>query len=65
MSSQDSIVRTGAMQNTVNSPCRVQPVRRQWTCAKAKKTYGDLDKESLTQSGVFPVERWSMSRESV
>ncbi|MQL85356.1 hypothetical protein Taro_017868 [Colocasia esculenta] len=32
-------------------------------CAKAKKTYGDLDKESLAQSGVFPVERWSMSRE--
>ncbi|MQL94506.1 hypothetical protein Taro_027164 [Colocasia esculenta] len=34
-------------------------------CAKAKKTYGGLDKESLAQSGVFPVEKWSMSRECV
>ncbi|MQL91519.1 hypothetical protein Taro_024125 [Colocasia esculenta] len=26
-------------------------------CAKAKKTYGGLDKESLVLSGVFPTER--------
>ncbi|MQM00975.1 hypothetical protein Taro_033720 [Colocasia esculenta] len=36
---------------------RVQPSRRIRTCAKAKKTYGGLDKESLVQSGVFLVER--------
>ncbi|MQL89274.1 hypothetical protein Taro_021840 [Colocasia esculenta] len=41
----------------------VQPARRLRTCAKAKKTYGGLDKDSLAQSGVFSVERWSMSRE--
>ncbi|MQL87510.1 hypothetical protein Taro_020057, partial [Colocasia esculenta] len=33
------------------------------TYAKAKKTYGGLDKESLVQSRVFSVERWSKSRE--
>ncbi|MQL77177.1 hypothetical protein Taro_009585, partial [Colocasia esculenta] len=33
------------------------------TCAKAKETYGGLDKDSLVQSRVFPVERWSKSRE--
>ena len=32
-------------------------------CAKAKETHGGLDKESLVQSRVFPVERWSKSRE--
>ncbi|MQM02061.1 hypothetical protein Taro_034827 [Colocasia esculenta] len=39
--------------------------RRQWTYAKAKKTYGGLDKGFLVQSRVFSVERWSKSRESV
>ncbi|MQM15613.1 hypothetical protein Taro_048560 [Colocasia esculenta] len=43
---------------------QVQPARRLRTCAKAKKTYRGLDKESLTQSRVFPMERWSKSRES-
>ncbi|MQM01466.1 hypothetical protein Taro_034220, partial [Colocasia esculenta] len=43
----------------------VQLARRLRTCAKAKKTYGGLDKDSLVQSGVFSVERWSMPRESV
>ncbi|MQM03019.1 hypothetical protein Taro_035789 [Colocasia esculenta] len=41
---------------------KVQPARRLRTCAKAKKTYEGLDKDSLVQSGVFPVERWSMPR---
>ncbi|MQL89186.1 hypothetical protein Taro_021759 [Colocasia esculenta] len=36
---------------------RVQPARRLRTCAKAKKTYRGLDKESLAQSRVFPMER--------
>ncbi|MQL77723.1 hypothetical protein Taro_010139 [Colocasia esculenta] len=36
---------------------QVQPARRLRTCAKAKKTYRGLDKESLVQSGVFPMER--------
>ncbi|MQL68414.1 hypothetical protein Taro_000677 [Colocasia esculenta] len=44
---------------------KIQPARRQWTCTKTKETYGGLDKESLAQSGVFPVERWSMPRECV
>ncbi|MQM14874.1 hypothetical protein Taro_047808 [Colocasia esculenta] len=43
----------------------VQPARRQWTYSKAKKTYGGLDKESLAQSRVFPMERWSKLRGSV
>ncbi|MQM11337.1 hypothetical protein Taro_044250 [Colocasia esculenta] len=34
-------------------------------CAKVKKIYGGLDKESLAQSRVFPMERWSKSRENV
>ncbi|MQM21046.1 hypothetical protein Taro_054078, partial [Colocasia esculenta] len=41
----------------------VQPAPRLRTCAKVKKTYEGLDKESLAQSRVFPMERWSMSRE--
>ncbi|MQL86400.1 hypothetical protein Taro_018932 [Colocasia esculenta] len=41
----------------------VQPARRLRTCAKAKKTYGGLDKESLAQSRVFLMERSSKSRE--
>ncbi|MQM21351.1 hypothetical protein Taro_054390 [Colocasia esculenta] len=43
---------------------KVQPAHRQRTCAKAKKTYEGLDKESLAQSRVFPMERWSMPREN-
>ncbi|MQL90971.1 hypothetical protein Taro_023574 [Colocasia esculenta] len=34
-------------------------------CAKAKETYGGLDKKSLIQSGVFPMERWSIPRKLV
>ncbi|MQL95779.1 hypothetical protein Taro_028451 [Colocasia esculenta] len=41
---------------------KVQPTHRLRTCAKAKKTYGGLDEDSLVQLGVFPVERWSMPR---
>ncbi|MQL96399.1 hypothetical protein Taro_029072 [Colocasia esculenta] len=44
---------------------RVQPARRLRTCAKAKKTYGGLDKESLAQSGIFLMERWFMSRKGL
>ncbi|MQL81451.1 hypothetical protein Taro_013908 [Colocasia esculenta] len=43
---------------------RVQPARWLRTCAKAKKTYRGLDEESLAQSRVFHMERWSKSRES-
>ncbi|MQL99516.1 hypothetical protein Taro_032241 [Colocasia esculenta] len=43
----------------------VQLARWLRTCAKAKETYGGLDKESLVQSGVFLIERSSMPRESV
>ncbi|MQM20902.1 hypothetical protein Taro_053932 [Colocasia esculenta] len=35
---------------------KVQPARRLRTYAKAKKTYGGLDKDFLVQSGVFSVE---------
>ncbi|MQL97338.1 hypothetical protein Taro_030036 [Colocasia esculenta] len=44
---------------------RVQPTRRLRTCAKAKNTYGGLDKESLVLSGVFPTKRWSKPKECV
>ncbi|MQM21799.1 hypothetical protein Taro_054844 [Colocasia esculenta] len=47
-----------------NGFLKVQPARRLRMCAKAKKTYGGLDKESLAQSRVFPMERWFKSRES-
>ncbi|MQL89306.1 hypothetical protein Taro_021877 [Colocasia esculenta] len=59
------------MLNTDKNSCTalgrvpVKPARRVRTCAIAKETYGGLDKESLVQSGVFPMERWSMPRESV
>ncbi|MQM13872.1 hypothetical protein Taro_046799 [Colocasia esculenta] len=46
-------------QQVLNSFLGVQPALRQWTYAKAKKTYGGLDKESLVQSRVFPMESWS------
>ncbi|MQM07310.1 hypothetical protein Taro_040148 [Colocasia esculenta] len=46
-------------------PRKVQPARRLRTCVKAKKTYRGLDKESLVQSEVFSVERWSKPRENV
>ncbi|MQL94987.1 hypothetical protein Taro_027653 [Colocasia esculenta] len=51
--------------NRQDSRVNVQPARQQWTCAKAKKTYGGFNKESLAQSRVFPMERWSKSRENV
>ncbi|MQM21423.1 hypothetical protein Taro_054463 [Colocasia esculenta] len=44
---------------------KVQSASRLRTCAKAKKTYGGLDKESLVELRVFPMERWSMSRKCV
>ncbi|MQM02181.1 hypothetical protein Taro_034940 [Colocasia esculenta] len=47
------------------SGVRVQQARRLRTCAKAKKTYGGLDKESLAQSRVFSMETWSMLRKCV
>ncbi|MQL85465.1 hypothetical protein Taro_017991 [Colocasia esculenta] len=52
--------RVGHLRHVLNA--LAPPARQQWTFAKAKETYGGLDKESLVWSRVFPTERWSMPR---